>query len=97
MRLVWSFVERPAWHTIRDVSEPFREGKSVGCGAVVGLIIGLNAAANVTHHWARPGVWYEWPVAITVIALFIVAVGWAVGRGGSTALAILASVFTWCM
>jgi hypothetical protein len=66
-----------------SVGEPLREGRSVGCGAVIGLIIGLNVAAQVTNEWARPGVWYEWPFAITVIALFIVAVGWAVGRGGA--------------
>jgi hypothetical protein len=87
----------PASRTIVDVSEPFREGRSVGCGAVIGFVIGLNVAAEVTKEWARPGVWYEWPAAITVIALFIVAVGWAVGRGGSTAVAILVSVFSWCM
>jgi len=85
------------WRTIGGVGEPLREERSVGCGAVIGFIIGLNVAAQVTNEWARPGVWYEWPVAITVIALFIVAVGWAVGRGGSTAVAILVSVFSWCL
>jgi hypothetical protein len=69
----------------------------VGCGAVVGLVVGLNAAAQVTNEWARPGVWYEWPVAILVVALFMIAVGWAVGRGGSTAVAILVSVAAWCI
>lgn len=55
----------------------------MGCGAVLGLIIGLNATADVTNHWAPPGVWYEWSVAVSVTGLSMLVAEWTGEQTGS--------------
>jgi hypothetical protein len=86
----------PEWLTLPSVSEPFREGRSMGCGAVIGLVVGLIFAERVTVDWAPPGVWYEWPLAIAVVVGAMIVAGWAVGRWGTTAIAALVSPLSWC-
>jgi uncharacterized membrane protein YjjP (DUF1212 family) len=78
------------------VSELFREGKNWGCGAAVGLVMGLFLAMDLTRHWVRPSVWYEWPVVFAVVVSSAIVAGWAVGKWGNAAVAILVSVFSWC-
>jgi hypothetical protein len=76
------------------VSQPFREGKSWGCGAALGLVMGVFVATDITWRWARSGVWYEWPLAIATILLCTLGAGWTVGRWGDAAVAVLLKWFS---
>lgn len=67
-----------------------------GCGALLGLVLGLGLAVHLTMDHVRPGAWYEWPLAIGTTLIVAASSAWFVGKHGTRAVVALVSIAGSC-
>jgi hypothetical protein len=78
----------------QEVARNRRGGRS-GCGAVLGLFIGLLAAQGTTAALTRTGTSNETYLAVTIVVVCMVTAGLATRRYGEKALTWILVVARW--
>jgi hypothetical protein len=62
---------------------------------MLGFILGLFLAVDLTWRWSRDGRWQEWAVAGAAVSVSTLACGFAVRRWGYSAVDAILGWFPW--